>query len=83
MKKPTLALLHGLLNDRRVWEPVPALARASSSCLSEAPENLKVREAAALIRSARLHILKDVGHWAPLERPEEVAERLGRLLDRV
>jgi pimeloyl-ACP methyl ester carboxylesterase len=41
------------------------------------------REAAALIPGARLHILEDVGHWAPLERPEEVAEQLGRLLDRV
>ena len=41
------------------------------------------REAAALIPGARLHILEDVGHWAPLEHPEEVAEQLGRLLDRV
>jgi pimeloyl-ACP methyl ester carboxylesterase len=41
------------------------------------------REAAALIPGARLHILEDVGHWAPLERPEEVADQLGRLLDRV
>lgn len=41
------------------------------------------REAAALIPGARLHILEDVGHWAPLERPEEVAAQLGRLLDRV
>lgn len=40
------------------------------------------REAAALIPGARLHILEDVGHWAPLERPEEVADQLGRLLDR-
>lgn len=38
------------------------------------------REAAALIPGARLHILEDVGHWAPMERPEEVAEQLGRLL---
>jgi pimeloyl-ACP methyl ester carboxylesterase len=41
------------------------------------------REAAALIPGARLHIFEDVGHWAPLERPEEVAAQLGRLLDRV
>lgn len=41
------------------------------------------REAAALIPGARLHILEDVGHWAPLERPAEVADQLGRLLDRV
>jgi pimeloyl-ACP methyl ester carboxylesterase len=40
------------------------------------------REAAALIPGARLHILEDVGHWAPMERPEEVAEQLGRLLQR-
>jgi pimeloyl-ACP methyl ester carboxylesterase len=39
------------------------------------------REAAALIPNARLHILEDVGHWAPMERPEEVADQLGRLLD--
>jgi len=39
------------------------------------------REAAALIPGARLHVLEDVGHWAPMERPEEVAEQLGRLLD--
>jgi len=38
------------------------------------------REAAALIPGARLHVLEDVGHWAPMERPEEVAEQLGRLL---
>jgi len=41
------------------------------------------REAAALIPGARLHVLEDVGHWAPLERPEEVAVQVGRLLDRV
>jgi pimeloyl-ACP methyl ester carboxylesterase len=41
------------------------------------------REAAALIPGARLHVLEDVGHWAPLERPDEVAEQLGRLLDRL
>jgi pimeloyl-ACP methyl ester carboxylesterase len=41
------------------------------------------REAAALIPGARLHILEDVGHWAPMERPEQVAEQLGRLLDGV
>lgn len=41
------------------------------------------REAAALIPGARLHILEDVGHWAPMERPEEVADQLGRLLDKV
>jgi pimeloyl-ACP methyl ester carboxylesterase len=41
------------------------------------------REAAALIPGARLHILEDVGHWAPLERPDEVADQLARLLDRV
>jgi pimeloyl-ACP methyl ester carboxylesterase len=41
------------------------------------------REAAALIPGARLHIVEDAGHWAPLEQPAEVAEQLGRLLDRV
>lgn len=41
------------------------------------------REAAALIPGARLHVLEDVGHWAPMERPDEVAEQLGRLLDGV
>jgi pimeloyl-ACP methyl ester carboxylesterase len=41
------------------------------------------REAAALIPGARLHIVEDAGHWAPLEQPEVVAEQLGRLLDRV
>jgi pimeloyl-ACP methyl ester carboxylesterase len=41
------------------------------------------REAAALIPGARLHIVEDAGHWAPLEQPEVVAEQLARLLDRV
>ena len=36
-----------------------------------------------MIPGARLHIVEDAGHWAPMERPEEVAEQLGRLLDRV
>jgi len=41
------------------------------------------REAAALIPGARLHIVEDAGHWAPLEQPAVVAEQLGALLDRV
>jgi len=41
------------------------------------------REAAALIPGARLHIVEDAGHWAPLEQPDIVAEQLARLLDRV
>jgi pimeloyl-ACP methyl ester carboxylesterase len=39
------------------------------------------REAAVLIRGARLHIVENAGRWAPLEQAEEVAEQLGRLLD--
>jgi pimeloyl-ACP methyl ester carboxylesterase len=38
------------------------------------------REAAELIPGARLHIVEDAGHWTPLERPEEVAGQIGRLL---
>jgi pimeloyl-ACP methyl ester carboxylesterase len=41
------------------------------------------REAAALIPGARLHIVEEAGHWTPLEKPDEVATQLGRLLDRV
>ena len=41
------------------------------------------REATALIPGAWLHIVEDAGHWAPMEQPDEVAEQLGRLLDRV
>ena len=39
------------------------------------------REAAALIPGARLHIIEEAGHWTPLEKPDEVAAQLGRLLD--
>lgn len=38
------------------------------------------REAAELIPGARLHIIEDAGHWTPLEKPDEVADQLGRLL---
>jgi pimeloyl-ACP methyl ester carboxylesterase len=41
------------------------------------------REAAALIPGARLHIVEDAGHWAPMEQPQAVAAELGRLLDAV
>jgi pimeloyl-ACP methyl ester carboxylesterase len=41
------------------------------------------REAAELIPGARLHIIEDAGHWTPMEKPEVVAEHLGRLLDAV
>jgi pimeloyl-ACP methyl ester carboxylesterase len=41
------------------------------------------REAAALIPGARLHIIEDAGHWAPLEQPQLVATELGRLLDAI
>ncbi len=37
------------------------------------------REAAELIPGARLHIIEDAGHWTPLEKPDEVAQHLGRL----
>jgi pimeloyl-ACP methyl ester carboxylesterase len=40
------------------------------------------REAAALIPGARLHIVEEAGHWTLLEKPDEVATQLGRLLDR-
>jgi len=38
------------------------------------------REAAEMIPGARLHVIEDAGHWTPLEKPEVVAEQLGRLL---
>ena len=38
------------------------------------------REAAALIPGAQLHIVEEAGHWTPLEKPDEVAAHLGRLL---
>ena len=41
------------------------------------------REAAELIPGARLHIIEDAGHWTPLEKPDEVAQHLGRLLQAV
>jgi pimeloyl-ACP methyl ester carboxylesterase len=41
------------------------------------------REAAALIPGARLHIVEDAGHWAPLEQPDAVADELRVLLERV
>lgn len=41
------------------------------------------REAAALIPGARLHIVEDAGHWAPMEQPQAAAAELGRLLDAV
>jgi pimeloyl-ACP methyl ester carboxylesterase len=41
------------------------------------------REAAALIPGARLHIVEDAGHWAPMEQPQAVAAELGRLLDAI
>jgi pimeloyl-ACP methyl ester carboxylesterase len=40
------------------------------------------REAAALFNNARLHVVENAGHWAPLEQPEVVAEQIGRLLVR-
>jgi len=41
------------------------------------------QEAAALIPAATLAVIEDAGHWAPLERPDEVALHLGRWLDRL
>lgn len=41
------------------------------------------REAAALIPRARLQIVEDAGHWAPMEQPQVVATELGRLLDAI
>jgi pimeloyl-ACP methyl ester carboxylesterase len=41
------------------------------------------QEAAALIPGARLVVIEDAGHWAPMEQPEQVAQQLGQLLDKV
>jgi pimeloyl-ACP methyl ester carboxylesterase len=41
------------------------------------------QEAAALIPGARLAVIEAAGHWAPLERPDEVSEELGRLLQAI
>ncbi len=100
MNKPTLVLLHGLLNDERVWEPVAARLRARADIV--VPDlrrqdsmaqmsrdawaelaGFSMSGYAALIPGARLHIVEDAGHWAPLEQPAVVAEQLGALLDRV
>ena len=41
------------------------------------------QEAAALIPGAKLVVIEDAGHWAPMEQPEQVAQQLGQLLDKV
>ena len=41
------------------------------------------QEAAALIPGATLAVIEGAGHWAPLEQPDEVAQHLGRWLDRL
>lgn len=40
------------------------------------------KDAAALIPGARLVVLENAGHWAPLEQPEAVAQHLRLLLER-
>lgn len=41
------------------------------------------QESAALIPGATLAVVEGAGHWAPLERPDDVAQHMGRWLERL
>ena len=41
------------------------------------------QESAALLPQAKLVVVEDAGHWAPMEQPGEVAAHLIELLSRL
>jgi pimeloyl-ACP methyl ester carboxylesterase len=58
---------------------IPTLIVSGGSSLTLPPE--RARRAAAMLRDGRLEVLPGVGHFVPMEAPDEVLRRLGAFLE--
>ena len=58
---------------------IPTLIVSGGSSLTLPPE--RARQAAAMLRDGRLEILPGVGHFIPMEAPDEVLRLLGAFLE--